>query len=335
LSDTLGIGVIGAGVMGADHARLIASQVQGARLVGIADADAARAADIARLHNAERHFADGNALIDDPAIDALVIASPDTTHPAYVLAALARGKPVLCEKPLAPSPEECRALVEAEMATGRRLIQVGFMRRFDPPYAAMRAAIRSESLGRPLILHCVHRNVEAPAWFRARNAINNSAVHEMDIVRWLFDEEIVAVTTLKTNGKRDVMPNDPLLLILETASGILVDVEVFINAAYGYEVGAELVCEAGTLRLARPVTAELRHKGQEARPFPPDWRGRFEDAYRLELQAFVDAARKGGTAGASAWDGTVAEAVAEAGVRSLESGRREDVRLAPKPDFYA
>jgi len=333
---SLGIGVIGAGVMGADHARLIAGQVQGAHLAAISDADEARAKSVAEKRGAPRHFTEGHALIADKGVDAIVVASPDQTHLDYTLACLKAGKPVLCEKPLAPTPEDCLKAVQAEVKGGKRLIQVGFMRRFDPPYVAMREALHAGKLGRALMIHCAHRNVSAPDWFTPENSITNSAVHEFDILRWLLGEEIVAISALRSKGKRNVMPNDPLLLVCETESGILADVEVFINATYGYDVRAELVCEEGTMELARPpATGPVRLKGQVAQPFPPDWRGRFEDAYRVELQSWVNAIAAGETTGASAWDGYVAEAVAEAGVHALRAGKREAVKLEKKPAFYA
>ncbi len=331
---SVGIGVIGAGIMGEDHARLLSGHVQGAHLVAISDADAARARQVAEKHGADSHMTDGHALIADDNVDAVLVASPDQTHLGYVLACLKARKPVLCEKPLAPTPGECLKAVEAEAKGGKRLIQVGFMRRFDPPYVAMRETLTGGGLGRALMIHSAHRNVSAPDWFTPENAITNSGVHEFDILRWLFDEEIVAISAFKSRGKRGAMPNDPLLVVCETESGILADVEVFINAAYGYDVRAELVCEEGTMELARPRPGDIRFKGQHALSFPPDWRGRFEDAYRIELKSWVDAIRAGGTTGASAWDGYVAEAVAEAGVRALHSGAREAVKLEKKPDLY-
>ena len=331
---SLGIGVIGAGVMGADHARIIAGHVQGAHLVAISDADESRAKKAAKAHAARRHYVDGNALIADKEVEAVLVASPDQTHLNYVLACLKAGKPVLCEKPLAPTVEDCLRAVEAEVKTGKHLIQVGFMRRFDPAYVEMRETLRSGNLGEALLIHCAHRNVSAPDWFTPENSITNSAVHEFDILRWLFDEELVAISAFKPKGKSGVMRNDPLMLIAETTSGIFADIELFINAAYGYEVRGELVCEQGTLELSRPHPGAMRLKGQEALTFPPDWRGRFADAYRLELQSWVDAIHEGRSTGASAWDGYVAEAVAEAGVEALRKGERIEVKLEKKPRFY-
>jgi myo-inositol 2-dehydrogenase/D-chiro-inositol 1-dehydrogenase len=330
---SVGIGVIGAGVMGSDHARLIATQVQGAHLVAVADQDGTRARAAADPYDA-RHSADGHAVIADRDVEAVLVAAPDDTHAEYVLECLARGKPVLCEKPLAPTAAEALPVIGAEAAGGKHLIRVGFMRRFDPAYTAMKMTLREGSLGEALLFHAVHRNVSAPSWFTPANSITNAAVHEFDIVRWLFDEEIAAVTAVKPRGKAGVMPNDPLVLLVETERGALADVEVFINAAYGYEIRGELVCEQGTLELMRPEPLGMRNAGKQSRAYPPDWRGRFEDAYRLELNAWVANLGKKEAPGATAWDGFVASAVAEAGVKSLQSGAREAVVLPPKPDFY-
>ena len=332
---SVGIGIIGAGVMGADHARLIAGHVAGAQLVAVSDADEGRARETSEKHFARRHYVDGNALIADPEVEAVIVASPDATHIEYTLACLGAGKPVLCEKPLAPTVAEALQAVEAEVKLGKRLIQVGYMRRFDPAYVEMRNTLRSGALGRAVMVHCAHRNVSAPDWFTPENAITNSGVHEIDVIRWLVDDEIAAVRAIKPKGRGQEKPGDPVLMILETAGGILASVEVFINARYGYEVRGELVCEEGTIDLARPWPGEMRRGLAQSSAFPPDWRGRFEDAYRIELQGWVNSIRGGPPVGASAWDGYAATAIAEAGVQSLRRGERVEVKLAAKPAFYA
>ena len=151
------IGVIGAGVMGAEHVRRLAAEVEGADVVAVADADLARA-EAAAAGAGGRAYADPLALIRSDDVEAVVIASSDATHAGFVLACLAEGKPVLCEKPLAPTAEASLLVAEAEAASGRRLVQVGFMRRFDPAYVAMKEELDSGRLGAPLMLHCVHRN---------------------------------------------------------------------------------------------------------------------------------------------------------------------------------
>jgi myo-inositol 2-dehydrogenase/D-chiro-inositol 1-dehydrogenase len=156
--------------MGADHARILATQVPGAQLQAIQDADMARAKSVVAETGAAQLVSDPLALIANPAIDAVIIASPDKTHREFALACIAAGKPVLCEKPLAPTARECLEVVAAESNRGRRFVQVGYMRRFDPAYTELKAKLRSGALGGALIFHCIHRNVSAPDWFDSRMA---------------------------------------------------------------------------------------------------------------------------------------------------------------------
>ena len=178
---------------GADHARTLATQVAGVKLRALTDADAERAKAVAAETGAETVAADPLAVINDPLVHAVLIASPDQTHHDLTLACIAAGKPVLCEKPLAPTSRECLDIISAEVALGRRLVQVGYMRRFDPAYTEMKATLQSGKLGLPLFFHCVHRNLSAPPWFDSKMAISNSAVHEIDISRWLLDEELASI----------------------------------------------------------------------------------------------------------------------------------------------
>ncbi len=328
---SFGIGIIGAGVMGADHARTVARHVAGAHVAAISDIDAARANAAASESGARRTFADPHEVIADPGVAAVLVASPDATHAELVLACLAAGKPVLCEKPLAASAEECLKIVAAEAKLGRTLVQVGFMRRFDPAYVEMKAALDGGAIGPALLFHCVHRNANVPPWFEAMMSITNAAVHEIDIARWLLGAEIVRGQVFRSVSSRALKLRDPIFLVLENAAGQLIDIEVFVNAQYGYDVRGELVCEQGTVTMPAPVATTVRHGGGETYRFAGDWRPRFADAYRLELQSWVRGIASGRYEGASAWDGYAATAIAEACVRSLDSGAPVDVRLAERP----
>ena len=332
---TVAVGLIGAGVMGADHAGTLASAVAGAALVAVFDPDAARMDAIVARCAARRTHADPHALIHDPEVDAVLIASPDPTHAALVLDCLGIGKPVLCEKPLAPSTAECLEIVAKESALGRRLVQVGFMRRFDPGYVAMKRALDAGELGAPLLMHCTHRNRTAPPFIDSQSLITNAAVHEIDIARWLLGREIARATVVPSRSTSRATIRDPQFILLQTADGLLVDIEVFVNAQYGYDVRGELVCEAGTVSLAAPSAVRLRASGGEGFRHAPDWRERFAEAYRAQLQAWIGAVRSGAPAGASAWDGYAATAVADACLDSLRTGHPAKVRLEPRPALYA
>lgn len=328
---SIGIGVVGAGIMGADHARIVSTQLSGAHLAAVADADSARAEAFA---NGGKVFTDAYALISDPSVEAVIVASPDATHQGLVLAAIGAGKPVLCEKPLATSTAECLQIVEAEARAGRPMVQTGFMRRFDPTYREMKATLASGELGPLRMLHCQHRNVSAPDWFNSNMAITNSFVHEIDVCRWLLDTEFTAGTVIPYAGKdREGASADPLLIVLETPSGVVISTEVFINADYGYHVDAEAVCAKGTIRMGQPALTVTKVGGAERSAYPPNWIPRFADAYRIQNQAWVDAIKRGQIAegASSAWDGTVATSVAEQVVEALRSRQRKEIRLPDRP----
>ncbi|GAB7193019.1 Gfo/Idh/MocA family oxidoreductase [Kineococcus sp. NUM-3379] len=328
----LRVAVLGVGTMGQDHARRLRTTTAGARLVAVSDVDAARARAVADELGA-RAVADPFDVISGVDVDAVVVATPAATHEDLVLACLERGLPVLCEKPLTTSPESSLRIVRAEEALGRRLVQVGFMRRFDPEYERLRALVVAGELGRPLFLHCVHRNAATPPNFTSEMLVLDSLVHEVDIARYLLGEEVTAVTVRRPrpSGTAPQGLQDPQFVLLETAGGALVDVEVFVNAVYGYEVRAELVAERGTatIGLAGGPGAGLvrRAAGAWGGAVPADYRERFATAYDVEVQRWVDAVRRGTTDGPGAWDGYAAAAVCAAGVRSLRTGERVEVAL--------
>jgi myo-inositol 2-dehydrogenase/D-chiro-inositol 1-dehydrogenase len=246
---TLSVGVIGTGVMGAEHVRILREETAGAQVVAVCDADADRARAVAGDGEA---FTDPLALIRDDRVQAVVIASPDATHADLALACLAAGKPVLCEKPLAGTAAEALRVVQAEVAMGRRLVQVGYMRRFDPAYADMKRVAETGGIGAPVLLHNIHRNAAAPDWFTGAMAVTNSFVHEIDIIRWLLAGEFTHATAHAAPG------GDPLMITLESDVGSIASTEVFMNARYGYHVHAQLVGREGTIEMAAPtITSAL------------------------------------------------------------------------------
>ena len=328
---TVRVGVIGTGIMGSDHARTLARMVSGAEVGAVFDVDRSRAQAVAGTLPAARVLDDPRALIRDDAVDAVLVASSDPTHEELVLASIAAGKPVFCEKPLAPTVAACRHILDAEAAARRRLVSVGFMRRYDPGYVELKRLLDEGLLGPPLLMHCVHRNPDAPANVPSSYLITGSAVHEIDMARWLFGDEIATVTVHTGRSSRaSGSTRDPLLLVLETTGGVLIDVEVFVHARYGYEVRCELVGEDGTAALDAPAPTLVRREFAAGRGLAADWRPRFAEAYRRELQDWIDGLRGAGSAGsplASAHDGYAATAVAEAGIAALQTGLPQKVEL--------
>lgn len=335
------VAVLGAGVMGADHARIVSGDIPGAVLQVVCDAFEARARAVADSCGAADSATEPMAVIARADVDAVLIASPDDTHVPLTLAAIEAGKPVLCEKPLAPDTEGGRKVIAAETRAGRRLVQVGFMRRFDPSYAEMKAALADGRLGRAIMMHNFHRNVEAPANFTGAMAITNAAPHEFDIARFVLDAEYSAISVFqpeawKTAGVETSLRAAPLFIVLETSAGQLVTIEVNVNAAYGYDVRGELVGQTGSVFLTAPVHSRINAALQSVECYPRDWRPRFAEAYRLQNKAWVRSVETEAPSpiAANAWDGYCATAVAEAGVKALAERRRVAIALSDKPALY-
>lgn len=334
--EPLGVAVVGTGRMGADHVRRLTEVTSGARVAAVADTDPDVVRRLAATVDGCTAHTDPVAAMAAPGVDAVLIASPGPAHEAALRAALDRDLPVLCEKPLTPDPESALRVVEAEVALGHRRIQVGFMRRFDAEYLRLKRLLAGGELGRPLLLHCRHRNPRVPAYFTSETLITDSVVHEMDVTRWLLEQEIAAVTVLRptpSSAAPDGL-SDPQLVLFETAGGAVVDVEIFGTCGFGYQVVTEAVCEHGTARIGEDAGLVTHTGGRWGGDIAPDFLARFGDAYDRQVQEWVDATRRGETLGPSAWDGYAAAAVCAAGVAALRERRRVPVELAERPALY-
>ena len=332
---TLAVGVVGTGMMGQDHAQRLATSVPDAQVVAVCDVVVEQAKRVGERVGA-RVYTDGHDLIADDGVQAVLIASPGPTHEELTLACIAAGKPVLCEKPLAPTTDACLRVLEAEAALPSRLVQVGFMRRYDDGFRALKARLDDGLVGRALLLHCRHRNASVPEGFTSDMMITDSVVHDIDVTRWLLGQEVVAASVFKARPS-SLAPaglQDPQMVVLETDQGVLVDVESFVNCQFGYDIRYELVGETGTISLGEEPGPRIRQQGRHHGPIPADWRERFGLSYQRELQEWVTGALEGRITGPSCWDGYATTAVAEAAVESLASGRRTAVKLVNRPALY-
>jgi myo-inositol 2-dehydrogenase/D-chiro-inositol 1-dehydrogenase len=318
------VGVIGAGIMGADHIRNLSTSIGGAVVSFVADLDADRAA--AAAPPSARITTDPSELINSSEVDAVVVASHDSTHAGLVLECFEAMTPVLCEKPLAPTVLESTEVVAADAdmvaATGASLLSLGFMRRFDPGYVALRRAVQGRAQGEPLMVHCISRNASAAPGATAESAITNSAIHELDIIPWLLDSPITEVSWQAGKSTRlaDAGLQDPALMTLRTADGTLTTLELFLNAQYGYTTRCEVVSERGTTAIQDSAMLRIEQEGTTQEQIPADWRPRFADAYRLQLQAWISALAAGDKPSlAGGQDGLNASLVAQAMIQSLHS----------------
>ena len=175
-----------------------------------------------------------------------------------------------------------------------------------------------------------------PETFTSDMPLTDSAVHEMDMMRWLLGEDITAVSVVQPRRTSRAARHlqDPQVLLMQTGSGVHIDVELFVNCGFGYDIRCELVGEAGTASLTNPAPVSIRSAGTVAEPVPADWRERFASAYDTELAEWAGSVADGVAAGPSSWDGYAAAAVAEAALAALESGQRVPVVMKSRPPFY-
>ncbi|MER5173559.1 Gfo/Idh/MocA family oxidoreductase [Thioclava sp. GXIMD2076] len=330
----LKVGVIGTGMIGQDHIRRLTQVLSGVEITAVTDIALDRAQSAAPA--GAEVFETPEALIASDKVDAIVICSWGPAHEEQLLTAIAHGKPVFCEKPMVTSEEAALRVMKAEVAFGRRLVQVGFMRRFDADYRRLKAVIDSGTLGAPLLYKSCHRNASVPeGLYTSEMPLNDTLVHDADISRWLLSDEVVGVEVrLPRRSSKGGELRDPHIVLLHCASGAIVDVEISVNIGYGYDIRGEVSCEAGIAALPnRPATVISDAHGYR-QALPADWRERFIEAYDQEFREWIVAAGEGTATGPSAWDGYAATLVADAALRAVESGVLEPVTMIEKPALY-
>jgi myo-inositol 2-dehydrogenase/D-chiro-inositol 1-dehydrogenase len=322
--------------MGADHIKRLSTRIHGAEVAAVVDVDLARAQ--AAIEGIDRAVALASAdeALNNGDVNAVLIATPGFLHEEILYKALEKDFPILCEKPLTPDAGSAWKVVQAEQALGHKRIQVGFMRRFDAEYSALGAIIRNSELGELLMLHHQHRNPSTPEGFTNEMLINDSVVHEFDAIRFFTGEEITSVQVRLGKPTRSAPSgqHDPQHVLLETESGVLADVEIYVNAKFGYQVATQASFEEGIVSIGSDNGPYVQTAGKWGGNVTPGFEERFGAAYDVEVQAWVDAALRGEIGGPTAWDGYATAACCEAGVEAQKSGEKVKVQLNTKPDLY-
>jgi myo-inositol 2-dehydrogenase / D-chiro-inositol 1-dehydrogenase len=208
----------------------------------------------------------------------------------------------------------------------------------------LRKQIVSGIVGAPMLAHCTHRNVDVPAGWTTETTVLNAAVHEVDVMPWLFGREVVGVNWMSPVQAASGKLCDPQVVILELEGGALVIDELFMKSGYGYEIRCEIVGGKGTIELAPTARVAVRADLKVYLDFPSDWRGRFAEAYRRELQSWVDAILQwrsgkvqsglGPVDGPDGWDGYRAAVISQAVLVSISSGGPVAVESKPLPELY-
>lgn len=335
----LNVGIIGIGAMGTQHFLRLMNKINGATVAAVSDINEAHAKEVIAPYPGVRFIADPFELIRDPEVDAVVIVSIDSTHEEYCLAALREKKYIFCEKPLSASAEGAKKVVDAEMKGGKRLIQMGFNRRFDAAYIELKNLVASGKLGAPLVAHCAHRNANYAPQYDDVIAVTGTAIHEIDTMSWLVGDyftkaQVIFPKTSRHSKNKNL--HDPQLIMLTTSSGVVVSCEIWVNCQYAYDIRCEVLCEDGTASLPRHARVDVCTDNTHYCGMTSDGLGFFAEAYDAEFQSWADACNQNSycAKAASAWDGYCAAVTTDSCLKAQKSGAIEKVPLTARPDFY-
>jgi myo-inositol 2-dehydrogenase/D-chiro-inositol 1-dehydrogenase len=335
---TVRIGVIGTGGIGQGHIERINKYIPGAKVTAVNDVNKEVCKEVAQKYDA-KFYDDPNELINSKDVDAILVASWDPTHEQFCVASIKAGKYVFCEKPLSDTVEGCQRIMDTEIAGGKRLLTVGFMRRFDKDYVELRDVIASGKIGLPLIVHAQHRN-KAPTGCTHTTEMSSSGalVHEFDITRFLIgdDDEYISAQLVYPRSTRFCHEGliDPQLVYLETKNGVRVELEIYMYCQYGYDIRCEVVGEKGTASLPTQSHTQIRTEGNLSNAIVPTWQARFNDAYVTELAKWISDVEQENITGSTAWDGYITSKVAKACNESRLTNSIVKIPITPRPEFY-
>lgn len=334
--DRLRIAVVGLGNMGQVHAGNVA-KLPNACLHAVASRRPGVAQEAAECHNAERHYTDYDQLFRDPDLDAVLIATGVVDHPRHIIQSAQNGLHILTEKPIAFTLEETDQVLEAVEQAGVYL-QVGFMRRFDPGYAAAKKKIEAGAIGRPVLYKACSRD---PFWPEKQDGPGYNTtyldlgVHDFDLARWLMADEVSEVYTM---GRVLVYPKlaefgdvDNAVVSLSFANGALGSVDFSRNARYGYDIRAEVLGDEGALAIGglQETPLQVLSRDGVTHDVFPWYPQRFAHAFLGELAAFVDAVQARRTPQPGGIDARRASEIGVACVESWRSG--QPVRVSREP----
>lgn len=322
------LALIGAGRIGKVHAQAIDAHPE-VTLSAVADFHAPTAEALATQYGAR--VLDPDAIVEDVEVDAILIASSTPTHAVYLERAARAGKAVLCEKPIALDLARTRDVLQV-LAIHPVTCALGFNRRHDPQFAALKQSITEGRIGDLETLSIISRDPAPPPaeYVEASGGLfRDMMIHDFDMARWLLDEPIVHVhaegSCLIDPAIGEAGDIDTAMVTLVTASGRLCHINNSRRACYGYDQRIEAFGSAGMLNAQNETETRLRFTGAPGQmEETPKWffLERYADAYRREISDFVDAWKQQRDPLAGARDGFEALRLAEAALRSLKEGRR-------------
>src|SRR6266852_2057682 len=327
----LGVGLLGVGEMGKRHAENLRRLVPDAHLVALADVDAARVRNAATELEIEHWYDNFEAMLERRDIGAVLIASPDRFHARAIQTAASAKKDIFCEKPLALNPNDAHVALDAVARAGVRL-QIGFMRRYDPAYAAAMKRVEAGEIGEPVVFKSIGRDKDAPPLAVYQSNVNgmlfyNNTVHDFDLARWLMHDEVIETQAYTSVAIRpevaaygDVVAS---VVNLKYCHGAIGNVESYVQAIYGYDVRTEIVGSKGSVFIGSlektPATFLSANGGTQI--LADHFLSRFADAYLAEVRDFVHNMLHDRSPLVSGEDGLKALAIAVAAENSHLQGK--------------
>ncbi|MCH4166921.1 MAG: Gfo/Idh/MocA family oxidoreductase [Megasphaera sp.] len=327
------VGIAGLGRLGKVHANNIAYKIAGADLVAacsIVPAELEYAQKELGVHDV---YADYNDMLANADIDAVVIVTTSSQHCWQIAAALDAGKHVFTDKPLGVTLEECRLAEDAVKRHPDKTFFLGFMRRFDPSYVYAMEKIRAGAIGKPYMVKATGIDPEALVQGAIKFAPTSGgifidmAIHDIDLMRWFLGDDPVEVyamgSTFKHPEFKAAHDDETGVAMYKCANGAIGFVHVGRTAPYGYHVETEVIGTEGTLRIS-PVPAKnlcmIYDNNGVVQECVSGFPERFADAYRLEMENFIDCAAKGIQPEVNVYDGTKSTQIAFATTESYRQG---------------
>ncbi|HSR67252.1 MAG TPA: Gfo/Idh/MocA family oxidoreductase [Acidobacteriota bacterium] len=326
----LNVGLLGCGRLGQVYARDLAGVIPETRLTAVADSHLGSARRCAETFEVAGCYGDPLQLLDDPKVDAVAIVTPTSTHAELVEACASRGKAVFCEKPLSIALDQALAMQETVEKSGI-FFQMGFMRRFDPGYAAAKHKIEAGEIGRPVLFKSSSRDPYRPSveYADPRHSggmIVDMGIHDFDLALWLMGP----VRRVQSTGGVLVYPElgevgdiDNAIVTLEFEQGLGV-IDLSRKGVYAYDIFTEVLGSEGAVRVGylRETPMLLLKENQVSHDTVPYFPQRFRDAYTLQLQNFARNVLTDTPPPVTIADGVQALKVALAATKSLHQGRR-------------
>jgi inositol 2-dehydrogenase len=334
MSNSVKVGVVGLGRLGALYARYFLGRVANARLAAVCDIQAGLAQSFASEHGVARAFTDYHDLLSDDSVDAVVIVTTTAAHKDIAIDALHLNKPVLCEKPISVELAEAEAVSEAVRSTGG-FFQMAFMRRFDNGYASAKCKIDEGLIGTPIVFKSSSRDPYRPSLEYLNPRLSGGlfvdcGIHDIDLARWLVGE----ISSVYSFGGVLAYPEmaeigdvDNAITTLQFAGGAIGVIDLSRSGVYGYDIRTEILGTKGTLKVGylRETPLLVMTKGSVAHDTVPYFMERFEQAYVSQLQDFVDNVLKDRAPSITCDDGVAALKISLAATRSFKERRPVDI----------